>query len=48
MWGMGRRALGSQMLDYWYGPGGFTVEHYTDGDVVNEGKTSRSGLSRTA
>ena len=35
MWGPGRHLLGSQIFDYWYDPDGFTVEHYTDGDVVN-------------
>lgn len=36
MWGIGRHILGSQILDCWYDPSGFAVEHYTDGDVVNE------------
>ncbi len=36
-WGVGRHILGSQLFDYWHQSGdGFNVEHYTDGDVVNE------------
>lgn len=33
--GVGRHLLGSQIFDYWRDPFGFRVEHYTDGDVVN-------------
>lgn len=33
--GVGRHLLGSQIYDYWRDPFGFRVEHYTDGDVVN-------------
>ncbi|KAL2859645.1 Glyoxalase/Bleomycin resistance protein/Dihydroxybiphenyl dioxygenase [Aspergillus pseudodeflectus] len=36
MWGVGRHLLGSQIFDYWYDTDGFTIEHYTDGDVVND------------
>jgi len=36
VWGVGRHILGSQIFDYWKDPSGFTVEHYADGDVVNE------------
>lgn len=39
MWGVRRHLLGSQIFDYWYDPSGFTIEHYTDGDVVNEDNT---------
>jgi len=35
--GVGRHLLGSQIFDYWRDPFGFRVEHYTDGDVVNQG-----------
>ncbi|CAD6585166.1 MAG: hypothetical protein CYPHOPRED_002982 [Cyphobasidiales sp. Tagirdzhanova-0007] len=36
-WGVGRHILGSQLFDYWHQSGdGFNVEHYTDGDLVNE------------
>jgi hypothetical protein len=34
--GVGRHMLGSQIFDYWKDPFGFRVEHYTDGDVVND------------
>lgn len=34
--GVGRHLLGSQIYDYWKDPAGFRVEHYTDGDVVNQ------------
>lgn len=33
--GVGRHLLGSQIFDYWRDPFGFRIEHYTDGDVVN-------------
>lgn len=36
VWGVGRHVLGSQIFDYWKDPSGFTIEHYADGDVVNE------------
>ncbi|KAL1887192.1 hypothetical protein Sste5346_010367 [Sporothrix stenoceras] len=36
MWGVGRHIMGSQIFDYWWDPSGFIVEHYADGDVVNE------------
>jgi len=35
-WGVGRHILGSQIFDYWWDPNGFMVEHYIDGDIVNE------------
>jgi hypothetical protein len=34
-WGIGRHVIGSQVFDYWFDPGGFIVEHYADGDMVN-------------
>ncbi|KAK4494334.1 hypothetical protein PRZ48_014632 [Zasmidium cellare] len=36
VWGVGRHILGSQVFDYWHDPSGFKIEHYADGDVVNE------------
>jgi hypothetical protein len=36
VWGVGRHVLGSQIFDYWQDPSGFKIEHYTDGDLVNE------------
>ena len=35
-WGVGKHILGSQVFDYWKDPHGFTVEHFTDGDLLNE------------
>lgn len=36
VWGVGRHILGSQVFDYWWDPTGFMIEHYADGDLVNE------------
>lgn len=36
MWGVGRHVMGSQIFDYWYDTSDFIVEHYADGDLVNE------------
>jgi hypothetical protein len=36
VWGLGRHILGSQIFDYWWDNYGFMVEHYIDGDIVNE------------
>ena len=35
-WGIGRHFHGSQVFDYWTDPAGFHVEHYVDGDLVND------------
>lgn len=35
-WGVGKHLLGSQVFDYWKDPHGFTLEHFTDGDLLNE------------
>lgn len=35
-WGIGRHVLGSQIFDYWFDGSGNIVEHYSDGDVVNQ------------
>lgn len=40
--GVGRHLLGSQIYDYWRDPFGFRVEHYTDGDVVNNEYVSQT------
>lgn len=34
-WGIGRHLLGSQLFSYHYDASGFTLEHYTDGDVFD-------------
>jgi len=36
-WGVGKHLLGSQVFDYWRDPHGFTLEHFTDGDLLNAG-----------
>ncbi|KAL5120425.1 hypothetical protein ACEQ8H_001715 [Pleosporales sp. CAS-2024a] len=36
VWGVGRHILGSQIFDYWWDPTGNMIEHYADGDQVNE------------
>nr|OQO24356.1 hypothetical protein B0A51_06640 [Rachicladosporium sp. CCFEE 5018] len=36
VWGIGRHVHGSQVFDYWYDPSHFIIEHFADGDVVNE------------
>lgn len=36
-WGVGRHVQGSQIFDYWRDPFGNKVEHWTDGDLVNDG-----------
>ena len=35
-WGVGRHILGAQIFDYWFDPYGNRVEHWTDGDLLNE------------
>lgn len=33
-WEIGRHVLGGQIFDYWKDPFGFTVEHWTDSDLL--------------
>ena len=42
-WGVGRHVLGSQLFDYWRDPFGNKVEHWTDGDLVNDQSTPSHG-----
>ena len=35
-WGVGRHIQGSQIFDYWRDPFGNKIEHWTDGDIVND------------
>lgn len=35
-WGVGRHVEGSQVFDYWRDPFGQKIEHWTDGDRVND------------
>jgi hypothetical protein len=38
--------MGSQIFDYWFDKSGFILEHYVDGDLVNdETPTNRSQAS---
>ena len=41
VWGVGRHILGSQIFDYWQDNSGFKIEHYADGDIVNEDTPTR-------
>lgn len=41
VWGVGRHILGSQIFDYWKDCSGFKIEHYTDGDMVNQETPTR-------
>lgn len=34
--GIGRHVLGSQVFDYWRDPWGRVLEHFTDGDLLND------------
>ena len=40
-WGVGRHLLGSQIFDYWRDPWGHTLEHWTDGDLLDTAWGSR-------
>jgi catechol 2,3-dioxygenase-like lactoylglutathione lyase family enzyme len=42
-WGVGRHVQGSQIFDYWRDPYGNKIEHWTDGDLVND--DSPTGLA---
>lgn len=49
-WGVGRHIQGSQIFDYWRDPFNNKIEHWTDGDLVNDStpvglsELSESGL----
>lgn len=45
-WGVGRHVLGSQLFDYWRDPYGHKIEHWTDGDLVNEHHVPTRGPMR--
>jgi catechol 2,3-dioxygenase-like lactoylglutathione lyase family enzyme len=40
--GVGRHMAGSQVFDYWLDPFGMRIEHYADGDVVNNAYVSKN------
>lgn len=38
--------MGSQIFDYWFDPSGFIMEHYVDGDLLDDtSKTQRTEAS---
>ena len=38
--------MGSQIFDYWFDPSGFIMEHYVDGDLLDDGfETQRTEAS---
>lgn len=41
-WGVGRHILGGQVFDYWKDPLGFTVEHWTDTDLLTADVASQA------
>jgi catechol 2,3-dioxygenase-like lactoylglutathione lyase family enzyme len=52
LWGVGRHVEGSQIFNYWRDPYGNKIEHWTDGDQVNDSyeghltRLSPEGLSQ--
>lgn len=45
-WGVGRHVMGSQIFDYWFDPSKFVMEHYVDGDLLDQSyPTQRSKSS---
>ncbi|KAF2165395.1 hypothetical protein M409DRAFT_36898 [Zasmidium cellare ATCC 36951] len=48
VWGIGRHIAGSQIFDYWRDPNDFMVEHYIDGDIVNEDTPVSRDLASSA
>jgi catechol 2,3-dioxygenase-like lactoylglutathione lyase family enzyme len=47
-WGVGRHVLGSQIFDYWRDPWGHTLEHWTDGDLLDAAWGSRTSSIQEA
>ncbi|PYI05431.1 trihydroxytoluene oxygenase [Aspergillus sclerotiicarbonarius CBS 121057] len=45
VWGVGRHILGSQIFDYWWDVSGNMIEHYADGDLVNNQTPIGYGLA---
>ena len=43
--GVGRHILGSQIFDYLEDPSVFMIEHYADGDVVNQQVPTRRDVA---
>ncbi|KAF3768078.1 hypothetical protein M406DRAFT_321841 [Cryphonectria parasitica EP155] len=45
-WGVGRHIMGSQIFDYWFDPSKFILEHYVDGDLLDQDyPTQHSAMS---
>jgi len=45
-WGVGRHIMGSQIFDYWFDASRFILEHYVDGDLLdNTYPTQKSAAS---
>jgi hypothetical protein len=48
LWGVGRHIYGSQLFDYWRDTSNFIVEHYADGDIVNDDTPTTRGAAGPA
>lgn len=44
-WGVGRHIMGSQIFDYWFDPSGFIMEHYVDGDLLDDTSETQRTLA---
>ncbi|KAK7743279.1 hypothetical protein SLS53_004364 [Cytospora paraplurivora] len=44
-WGVGRHIMGSQIFDYWFDPSRFVLEHYVDGDLLNNTYPTQRSLA---
>ncbi|TVY56440.1 Metapyrocatechase 2 [Lachnellula cervina] len=44
-WGVGRHIMGSQIFDYWFDPSKFILEHYVDGDLMNNKVPTNVGVA---
>lgn len=44
-WGIGRHIMGSQIFDYWFDPHGFIMEHYVDGDLLDNTEPTQYSLA---
>ncbi|KAF2140301.1 uncharacterized protein K452DRAFT_230868 [Aplosporella prunicola CBS 121167] len=44
-WGVGRHIMGSQIFDYWFDPARFVLEHYADGDLLDNTEPTNNTLA---
>lgn len=44
-WGVGRHIMGSQIFDYWFDPSRFVMEHYVDGDLLDDSEPTHRTLA---